>query len=107
MKEITMIQKFNIGQKERSQNNQMIASLMKDVEQLQQMASGLLGVVRELPGYDKAIKVMTKKHEEAVAKEEKERLAMESSGEDTEKAKDIEVVEPKLILGEDSGKKIS
>jgi len=93
MKESTLIVNFKKAERERLQNNQMIMSLVNDTEQLQQMVSGFLGVIRKLPGYDEAIKQLAKEHEEAKAKAEAEAKELE--------VVDAEEVKPTLDLGAD------
>jgi len=93
MKEVTLITNFKRGEKERLQNNQMIMALVQDVQQLQQMVSGFLGVLRKLPGYDKAIKELAKEAEEAEAQAKKEAEELEVTG--------AEEVKPSLELGKD------
>ena len=92
MKEQTMIQKFKLGEQQRLQNNRMIGQLNQDVNNLQQMVSGFLGVLRKLPGYDEAITELAEEHEATLKAEEAA-------------AKEMEVVEPeevkKLDLGDE------
>ena len=99
MKEATLIQKFNTAQRERLQNNQMLGKAFQEIEQLQQIIPGLLEVLRNLPGYDKAIKkvakIQEKREKEALAAE-KEALKNPAPG----KPPEGNVEEPKeLILG--------
>lgn len=75
MKEETMYRKWNENKKMIIQNNSMIGDLINDVNQLQQLVSGFLGVIRKLPGYDKAIKELAKEHEIAEKKAKKKALA--------------------------------
>ena len=65
MKEDKLIKQLAQAKNERLQNNQMIQSLNQDVNDLQQMVSGFLGVIRLLHGYDDAIATLSEQHAEA------------------------------------------
>lgn len=73
MKEVTLITTFKKHEKMIIQNNGMIGSLMNDVQQIQEMTAGFLGVIRKLPGYEKAINELAEEH----AKREAEMKATE------------------------------
>lgn len=98
MKENVLIAKLTLGQKQRLENNQMISQLMVNIEELQQLASGLLGVMRKMPGYDKAIKEMADEHE-AKEKElaEKESEVTQIDLEDQIKEMEAEAEEVKVL----------
>jgi hypothetical protein len=97
MKEQTMLQKFKLGEDQRLQNNQMIGQLNHDINNLQQMVSGFLAVLREMPGYDESIKVVAAKHEVEMAKANQ--VTLDQSIADME-VKGMEEVK-KLDLGDD------
>ena len=67
MKEQTLIQKFEEGQAQRLQNNQMIGELHNAVKQLQELTSGLIKVTRALPCYDEAIEALRAEEDTAAA----------------------------------------
>lgn len=81
MKEQVIIGSFKAAQKERLQNNQMIGSNVQQIQELQQLAAGMLDVMRHLPGYKEAIAEVTKLREERAA----------------EAAKEMEVTEPETV----------
>lgn len=95
MKESTIITNMQRAERERLQNNQMIGALVQDVQNLQQMMSGFLAVMRKLPGYDDAIAELAKANEEAEAKAKAELEAIEVKG--------AEEVKPELDLGNAKG----
>ncbi len=75
MKEVTLITTFKKHEKMIIQNNGMIGKLVDDAQQMQEMIAGFLGIMRKLPGYDKAIKELAKEHEEKLVKQAEEELA--------------------------------
>lgn len=75
MKEETMYRKWNENKDLIIQNNQMIGGIAKDTRQLQEMFTGIIGILRKLPGYDEAIKELAKEHEEKEAELKAKALA--------------------------------
>lgn len=70
MKESTLISKLKEAEDQRLQNNRMIQSLVRDLQDLQQTFAGFINVIRRLPGYDDVITEMTKERAEQEKKNE-------------------------------------
>jgi uncharacterized coiled-coil DUF342 family protein len=99
MKEDKLIKQLAQAKNERLQNNQMIQSLNQDVNDLQQMVSGFLGVIRLLHGYDDAITTLSEQHKAAEAKAA---LEAQVDLEDSIKEIEVETEEVKVLdLGKD------
>ena len=72
MKEQTIIQEFQKAQKERMQNNTMIQMHDSVLRELQQFTIGMLEVMREMPGYKKALAEVAERREEEAKKAKEE-----------------------------------
>jgi hypothetical protein len=70
MKESTIIAKFKEAEQQRLQNNRMVQSLVRDMQDLQSTFAGFISVIRRLPGYDDVIKAMTEEREAQEKKNE-------------------------------------
>ena len=66
MKESELIRRLKEGETQRLQNNQMISSVMSELNKTQELLSGMVKVMRRLPDYDETINKVAEEYQESI-----------------------------------------
>jgi len=72
MKESELIRRLKEGETQRLQNNQMIGSLMSEVNKTQELVAGMVKVIRRLPDYDEIINKVAAEYQASLKDQENE-----------------------------------
>ena len=72
MKESELIRRLKEGETQRLQNNQMIGSLMSEVNKTQELVAGMVKVIRRLPDYDEIINEVAAEYQASLKDQENE-----------------------------------